>query len=234
MTEPIPIATTILGDPDQQSFVVGVPALPTGPVVTPTFNKAMMGPLVESILAFWPLWDSTASDIASDAMGLYNATLPSASSAEWASGGPYGNVVKSSIAGATMSLGPIVLSGGYSMERVYSISQPDVWIYETVVNDPVSNSKMTYLNGVLSSTSAFLITPLSLSNLLAWYNPISPAYISLQFARIWNRPLDAFEVTALYENPYSMFGMTQELLNEITTIVNFMKPIRSGWRFIFQ
>lgn len=228
----LPIAPgTYLENPDEPSFVIGVPSIPTGPVTKPFIDSPMLGPLVEFINNFWPFWDVETGESVADIILSNNGVI--SGNLTWQPA-KYGQGV-----GGAAVLGidkivfnPITLIGAWSTERLVSMN--GVWSHEILVNDVANNLSNTYVNGVLQSSTTSNPNPVVINDMVAWTGEAVVDPFIIEFARVWNRALTSYEVTDLYGNPYIMFGMTQEILDEITTIVNFMKPMRVSWRFIEQ
>lgn len=227
----LPIAPgTYLGNPDEPSFVIGVPPVLTGPPVKPYIGTPMVGPLVEFINNFWPLWDTTPGtptvvDIILGNNGAITGDLT------WEAA-LYGQGVGGHVTIGTdkIAIAPVLLEGSYALERLISLD--GVWTHEVTSYDPSVSLITPYRNGVAGATSPYSESPLAVNDLIAWNGEAIENPVILEYARIWNRALTSYEVADLYANPYSLFGISQELLDEITTIINFMKPMNTSWSFI--
>ncbi len=57
---------------------------------------------------------------------------------------------------------------------------------------------------------------------------------TLEYVRVWRRVLNLVEIQTLYADPFCMFGITQEMLDEITKIIQFMTPYNQSWFFVFN
>ena len=221
--------STYLSNPDDPTFIIGVPGILTGTPVKPVAGSIMLGPLVEFINNYWPLWDVETGDTVADIILGNNGTM--SGDLTWQPA-EYGQGIGGSpIVGTDkIAIQPVNLTGSYSLERLISLD--GAWTYEVTVYDEDANLITKYVNGVSSNTAPYSSVPTVISDLIAWDGSALTNPVILEFARIWNRALTSYEVADLYASPYSVFGMTQEILDEITTIVNFMKPMNTSWSFV--
>lgn len=232
-TLPVPSGGTYLGDYSSPSFVVGVsPPFPIGR--KPAIGSPLMGPLVEVIQNFWPLWDSNSGTSVQDTTGVSNGVIKQTNGdVVWAQGRFGQGLTANNLAAADDVVVPaITLAGAFSLDRYYRIAG-GIWVQEIDVNDPVADTYTTYFDGVQTSQTAALVNPVVITGLFRWDGEGMAEPLTLEYARIWARALTSYEVADLYTNPYSMFGVSQEVINEITAIIDFMKPIRSSWNFIY-
>jgi hypothetical protein len=218
----VELGTTTLFDPDAPFFLVSVLMRVVG--YKPTQAMTMMGPLAPFIRNFWILNEATGT-IANDIAGGNTGTIPGAGYS-WQSLGRIGEALHHTSGNDVAIAHPFSLSGPYTIETLWGHS--GAYTLTHVVNDPVAGL-LTYTNGVLVSTAPYSTTSLSVTTLFA----LAPSSAdTLEFARIWTRPLTALEAAALQADPYSMFGATEQDLLDLTTTINFMKIAKSSWRFI--
>lgn len=230
MTLKLPIGrSSILGPLDNPEFVVGLLTPQSGVVTKPVIYSPMMGPLVEFIQNFWPLWDNPGST-ATDISGANTATLVSLNQTMIFGQAKYGQGIAPIGVGDTLPIKPVVLTGSYSLERLIQIA-PNSFRHVLMINDTDTGMNTKYVDGAPVVTQD--TQDITISDLIEW-DKSGDTVVGLELARIWDRALTSYEVTALAANPYLMFGITQDILDEITTIINFMKPMRSSWSFMYQ
>lgn len=147
---------------------------------------------------------------------------------------------------------PIVLTGGWSFDFCWrKPSDGNLWTHTVVVHDPVTGIAgytMGKLNPNYATTSANDVGPVSnvtplvpgtvfptftISGLFQAMGYMNGGAIQLEYFRVWRRILNQVEIQSLAADPFCMFGITQETLDEIKTIVNFMTPAKESWEFVF-
>lgn len=214
--------TTTLFDADAPFFLVTVLMRVAGYKPTPAMT--LVGPLVPFIRNFWVMNEATGT-VANDIAGGNTGTIPTGW--VWSGTGFVGESLHRTSGTLDITLAhAIPLVGPYTLETLSA--HTGTWTHTVIVNDPVLG-KLTYTNGVLTTTAAYDSTTKNITSLLA----LAPAGADqLEFVRIWTRGLTSGEVTALYGDVYSMFGATQANLDELSTVINFFKPAKSSWRFV--
>lgn len=219
---------TILMDAEAPVFVVEVPAVRVGtPKPTPFDQMTTYFPPV--IAHFWPFWEgsgSTVKDIIDPSFsGVIKQTLPA--TIAWSSG-KNGYALTGADLGTTddVTVPEIVLSGSFSLDYLALLGS--TWSHILITNDSV-NGLVHYTNGIQQSTAAYVPT-MTITELFHFVGITSGA---LEYFRVWRRVLNLVEIQSLAADPYCMFGITQETLDEITAVVNFMTPAKEGWYFLF-
>lgn len=225
---PIPIAegATVLFDPDSPNFLVKIHLRVAG--AKPVDTSLLTGPYVEFMSHFW-LMNETVLGAIADVTGNNpgeTTTGVTIAAAEFGTG----LVATGLVAGQGVSIPSVSLIGKWSLEWLSNTAGAG-WVHTVITNDP-ENGQITYHNGVEVSTAAYQTTPRVFNNLFQLDGALVPNQI-LEYVRTWDMALDGPLVAALHLDPYLMFGVNQDLLNEIRIIVNFMKPIRSQWRFVY-
>jgi len=216
---------TYLGGDTESSFEVRVS--PPNDGTKPAIGSPMMGPMVEFIQHFWPMWEGAGTDLIDLGIGL-SASIIGADITWGAASRGIGLDAAGFTAGTDdVTVPQIVLSKGYSLERLFTLDSGTTWIHELIVNDPDNDEKVVYHDGVVVEKLAYDPSDASITSLLAAWGAydLAIAGMGIEYVRIWNRALEAFEVADLYSNPYLMFGVSQEILNEIITVIDFMKPM---------
>lgn len=218
----VALGTTTLFDPDAPFFLVQV--LMRVARYKPTTAMAMMGHLVPSIRNFW-IMNEASGTVINDISGSNNGTLPTGW--VWSTTGHVGESVhRTSGTNDIVLAHPIPLVGPYTIETLSA--HTGTWTLQTITNDP-DTGKRTYINGVLSVSDIYDASTKNITSLLA----LAPATADqLEYVRIWDRGLTADEITGLWADPYSMFGVTDADLAELTTVINFMKTAKSSWTFV--
>lgn len=147
---------------------------------------------------------------------------------------------------------PIVLTGGWSFDFCWrKPSDGSLWTHTLVTHDPVLGIvgyTMGKVNPNFATTSAndvgpvTNVTPLvpgtvfptfTIRGLFQAIGYMNGGAIQLEYFRIWRRVLNLVEIQSLAADPFCMFGVTQETLDEIRSIINFMTPAKEGWEFVF-
>lgn len=190
----------------------------------------MMGFLISAIAHFWPMWENMGTTVQDIVDTTHNGTITAdaPSTIVWGVGQNGPCLVSSNIdAGDDVVISPITLAGSYSVDS-FGRGAGGQWTHALQTNDPV-NGLNVYKNGVLYSSAAY-VPSVQVTGLLSFGGFFNG---SLEYFRIWNRPLNQVEIQTLAADPYCMFGISQETLNEMTTIINFMKPTKESWRFVF-
>jgi len=227
---PVEEGATILYDPNSPTFIVYVKRRIAGAKPASSSLTIAQGPSLEFIPQFWPLWEGAGN--ADDVAGGNTATR---SGATWVTVGTDARpALRIDFSGADANLAEdVFLAGKYSIEYL-AWDNSDHQRHVVISQDP-GIGQFTYIDGILTDTQSPAARFLTISKfsdlpeLESFYN--NPA---LEYVRIWNRTVSADEVTDLYADPYFMFGANDNLLDEIATIVEFMKPARYNWRFVFQ